>query len=83
MEMNEDKMLGLGFIEGINYVKMLESKKTEFANEHNQKIYFSMLRLANNNEPVDLLTVGNDLKKLGFFDEVGGFEYLVWLSQLT
>jgi replicative DNA helicase len=83
MEMNEDRILGLGFIEGINYVKMLESKETKFVNKHNQKIYSSMLRLANDGEPVDLLTVGNDLKKLGFFDEVGGFEYLVWLSQLT
>jgi replicative DNA helicase len=83
MEMNEDKILGLAFIKGINYVKMLESKKTEFANEYNQKIYSSMLRLANDDEPVDLLTVGNDLKKLGFFDGIGGFEHLVWLSQLT
>lgn len=75
--------LGLGFIEGINYVKILASKNTEFDNEHNQKIYSSMLRLANDNEPIDLLTVGNDLKELGFFDQIGGFEYLVWLSQLT
>ena len=75
--------LGLGFIEGINYVKILASKNTEFDNEHNQKIYSSMLRLANDNEPIDLLTVGNDLKKLGFLDQIGGFEYLVWLSQLT
>lgn len=83
MNNNENEILGLGFTEGIKYVKMLESKKTEFDNEHNQKIYSSMLRLANDNEPVDLLTVGNDLKKLGFFDQIGGFKYLVWLSQLT
>lgn len=83
MNYNENEMLGLGFIEGINYVKILASKNTEFDNEHNQKIYSSMLRLANDNEPIDLLTVGNDLKKLGFFDQIGGFEYLVWLSQLT
>ena len=83
MNHNENEMLGLGFIEGINYVKILASKNTEFDNEHNQKIYSSMLRLANDNEPVDLLTVGNELKKLGLFDQIGGFEYLVWLSQLT
>ena len=83
MDNQEDIILGWGFIEGINYVKMLESKETKFDNKHNQKIYLSMLRIANNNEPVDLLTVGNDLKKLGIFDEVGGFEYLAWLAILT
>jgi replicative DNA helicase len=83
MNNDENKILGLGFIEGISYVKVLESKKTIFDNDNNQKIYSSMLRLANDDEPIDLLTVGNDLKKLGFFDQIGGFEYLVWLSQIT
>ena len=83
MNYNENKILGLGFTEGINYVKMLESKKMEFNNEHNQKIYSSMLRLANDNDPVDLLTVMNDLKKLGFLDQVGGLEYLARLAVLS
>ena len=42
-----------------------------------------MLRLANNDEPVDLLTVGNDLKKLGFLDQVGGLEHLARLAVLS
>lgn len=83
MNDNENRILGLALMEGISYVKMLESKKTEFNNEHNQKIYSSMLRLANDNDPVDLLTVRNDLKKLGFLDQVGGLEYLARLAMLT
>ena len=83
MNNNENEILGLAFTEGINYVKILESKETKFDNDYNQKIYSSMLRLANDNDPVDLLTVGNDLKKLGFFDQVGGFKYLAWLAVLS
>ena len=79
MNNNEDTTLGLAFIESNDYVKTLESEKTEFFNEHNQRIYSAMLNLVNENVPVDLLTVSNKLKELGFLNQIGGLEYLAGL----
>ncbi|MCE1247565.1 MAG: replicative DNA helicase [Firmicutes bacterium] len=51
----------------------------DFYRESHQIIYNSILDLMNKSEPVDVLTVGNELRKRSKFEEVGGGEYLTEL----
>ena len=48
--------------------------------EANQHIYRSMLRLFEKSQPIDLLTLTEDLKKTAVLDKVGGTYYLVDLT---
>jgi replicative DNA helicase len=48
--------------------------------EANQHIYRSMLRLFEKSQPIDLLTLTEDLKKQAVLDKVGGTYYLVDLT---
>ncbi len=51
----------------------------DFYREAHQVIYNSILELMEKNEPVDLLTVSNNLKKHDKFEHVGGSSYLTEL----
>lgn len=48
--------------------------------ENHQKIYEAVLRLFERSQPVDLLTVTEELKKAGEFETVGGGYYLAQLT---
>jgi replicative DNA helicase len=48
--------------------------------EANQHIYRSMLRLFERSQPIDLLTLTEELKKQGAIDKIGGSYYLVDLT---
>jgi replicative DNA helicase len=48
--------------------------------EAHQFIYKSMVRLFEKSQPIDLLTVTEDLKKQGVFDKIGGAYYLIDLT---
>ena len=51
-----------------------------FYKESNQKIYSTILHLFDLNEPIDILTVAQELRKTGELDNVGGAYYI---SKLT
>lgn len=51
-----------------------------YKSEH-QTIFETCLSLFNENKPIDLLTVSNELKKMSKLDLIGGDVYLVRLSQ--
>lgn len=51
-----------------------------FYSDGHQEIYKAMLRLFEKTQPVDLLTVTEELKKAGVLDKVGGPYYLVELT---
>ena len=55
-------------------------KPNNFYKDSHKEIYQAIIDLFNNSEPVDLLTVTNQLKKNGKLDFVGGSYYV---SQLT
>ena len=38
---------------------------------HNQKIFEAIINLFNNSKPVDILTVSEELKRMGDLDSVG------------
>ncbi len=55
-------------------------KPEDFYKEANREIYEAMIVLFNKNEPVDLITLSEELKRRGTLDNVGGVTYLANLS---
>lgn len=50
--------------------------KDDFYREDNQYIYEAMMNLNNKGEPVDVITVKDELESMGMLDKVGGLNYL-------
>ena len=50
-----------------------------FYREDNRLIFEAVINLYNRSEPVDLVTVKDELTSMGSFEKVGGFEYLATL----
>lgn len=55
----------------------------DFYKEAHKIIYESMLQLNSNNEPIDLITLIEELRKEGHLDSVGGISYLTSLSTIV
>lgn len=55
-------------------------KKEYFYDERYQDIFNAMFTLSNNHQPIDYITVGDQLKKDGNFDKIGGMVMLAELS---
>ena len=59
----------------------IDSLKTEyFYSPKHQKIFEAITNLFNNTQPVDMLTVSEELKRLEAFENIGGLAYI---SELT
>ncbi len=54
----------------------------DFYRDSHRKIYQAMITLYERNEPTDLLTVSDELKKQNFLEEIGGSTYLAGLVDL-
>ena len=54
-------------------------KVDSFYREDNKLIFEAIINLYNRSEPVDLVTVKDELTSMGSFEKVGGFEYLATL----
>ena len=54
-------------------------KPESFYREDNKAIFEAMVNLYNRSEPVDLVTVNDELTSMGMFEKVGGMDYLVML----
>lgn len=52
----------------------------DFYKEANKEIFEAILSLFNRNEPVDIITLSEELKKRGTLENVGGVSYLTDLS---
>ncbi|HHC79290.1 MAG TPA: replicative DNA helicase, partial [Flavobacteriia bacterium] len=78
----EEAVLGAMMIDkkGVDDVIDILHSETFYKQAH-QYIFDAMFRLFNDSEPIDLLTVSNQLKKDGKLDAVGGDFYLVNLTQ--
>lgn len=78
----EEAVLGAMMInkKGLNEtIEILEEEY--FYRPQHQAIYSAITTLFNESQPIDLLTVSNQLKKDGKYDEVGGDVYLVGLTE--
>jgi len=55
-------------------------KSEYFYKDAHQKIYSAILSLSERNNPIDILTVSDELEKMGVLDEIGGRAYIGELS---
>ena len=62
------------------YVAVEWLSPEDFYKEANREIFEAILSLFNRNEPVDIITLSEELKKRGTLENVGGVSYLTDLS---
>ena len=73
----EQSVLGGILLENEAISKVLETLlPDDFYSESHRKIFNSMIELFEKNEPIDLITLTNQLKSMGHLDGVGGSAYL-------
>lgn len=56
---------------------------TDFYKDAHRIIYESMMALNNKNEPIDMVTLTDELRKRGYLDDIGGVTYLTSLSTIV
>ena len=77
----EQAVLGALMIDNESLSDAIDALKIEyFYNPKHQKIFEAIVNLFNNTEPIDILTVSEELKRLKYFNDVGGLSYV---SELT
>ena len=76
----EESILSALFINNNGFEYTGELTPEDFYKGANRKIYASMLGLIKNKEPVDLVTVAQDLQKKDELESVGGAAYLSNIS---
>ncbi len=52
-----------------------------FYSSENQEVYHAMLKLYENREPIDIITLSDQLKKQKRLNKIGGIEYLTKLAE--
>ncbi len=79
---SEQSVLGSILIDNDVIHKVAEILSPEdFYKETHQKIYEAMLNLYERGEPLDLITLSDELKKNKVLDKIGGVAYLVQLTE--
>ncbi|WP_243018446.1 MULTISPECIES: replicative DNA helicase [Candidatus Cardinium] len=77
----EEGVLGALMLEKEALVSVIDLLKPEsFYKEAHQEIYRAIVRLFNDSEPIDMLTVVNQLRKDGKLAAVGGSYYVSYLT---
>jgi replicative DNA helicase len=80
----EQSVLGSMIIEREAISKAMEELRPEdFYRDVHRMIYQSMVSLFDRNEPVDLITVSEDLRQKDQLDKVGGLSYLTTLASIV
>jgi replicative DNA helicase len=77
----EEVVLGALMLEKDALTNVIDILKPEsFYRESHEEIYKAIVQLFNNSEPVDLMTVTNQLRKNGKLDLIGGAYYITSLT---
>jgi len=80
----EQSVLGSMLIDRDSWDKVAELvTDNDFYNRSHQIIYRAIVRLLNRNEPVDLITVSEELEQHDQLEDAGGFAYLGELAKNT
>jgi len=80
----EKSVLGAILIDENAVVQVVEDLRAEhFYSPQHGKIYEAILNLFERREPIDIVTVTDELKSMGALEEVGGSAYLAELSSLV
>lgn len=81
---SEQSILGSIILDKEAIITVAETiNPSDFYKEAHKVIYESMLKLNSNNEPIDLITLIEELRKEGHLDSVGGISYLTSLSTIV
>ncbi len=77
----EESVLGAVIFDHEAFPKAVELVGDEdFYKESHRRIYRAMLDLFERNEPIDIITLTDALKRNGDLDAVGGIQYLTYLA---
>ena len=78
----EQAVIGSMLTDKDSVISAVETLKDEdFYREDNKVIYGAIMNLYNRGEPVDIITLKDELVSLGKFEAVGGLEYLAELTE--
>ncbi|SCI29446.1 MULTISPECIES: replicative DNA helicase [unclassified Romboutsia] len=81
---SEQSILGSILLDKDAIITVSETiRSSDFYKEAHKIIYESMLKLSNKNEPIDLITLTEELRKQGHLDDVGGISYITSLSTIV
>ena len=76
----EESLISAVLVDNTVLLKIIEILSPEdFYRSAHQKIYDAMLMLFEKNEPIDLITLTNDLKQKNQLEDIGGASYLASL----
>ncbi len=79
----ESEVLGAMLLDRDAIARAIELRLEDkaFYNEANKEIFRSILKLYDNNEVVDIVTLAEELKKRSALDKVGGYPYVTELTK--
>lgn len=79
----EQSILGSFLLDKHIYYKMKLTRIEFFYKEAHSIIYKCMVKIANDNKAIDLVTLVEELRKIGHLDDVGGISYITSLSTIV
>lgn len=81
---SEQSILGSILLDKEAIITVTETIKSEdFYKEAHKIIYECMMKLNNKSEPIDLITLTEELKKQGHLEDIGGISYITSLSTIV
>lgn len=81
---SEQSILGSILLDKDAIITVTETiKPGDFYKEAHKIIYECMLSLSNKGEPIDLITLTEELKNQGYLNDVGGISYITSLSTIV
>lgn len=81
---SEQSILGAILLDKDAMITVSETiRANDFYKDAHRIIYECMIKLSNKNEPIDLITLTEELRKEGHLDDVGGISYITSLSTIV
>ena len=81
---SEQSILGSILLDKDAIITVTETiKPDDFYKEAHKIIYECMITLSNKGEPIDLITLTEDLRKQGHLNDIGGISYITSLSTIV
>ena len=78
----EQSVLGAMLLDELAIIKVSEFlRPVDFYRKNHEDIYRAALELLSMGEPIDIVTVGSELEKMGVLERIGGRSYLAQLEQ--
>ena len=80
----EQAVLGCILIDNQVQIDILSMcKETDFYSQPHQSIFNAMNKIYQKSNPVDFVTLTNELEKEGLLDKVGGIDYITTLTNVV